>query len=198
MHILFVCTGNTCRSPMAAQLAMTKLRLRGLPWNVSSAGVYAVPGLPMSWEAEQVLLSRGIAPDNHVAQSLTADKVEEADLVVTMTRAQADEVARRFPSSSAKVHPLGHFLSPRHGQTGVWGEVHPTAGSYRPDADRIGGMVRNEEDIAQDIADPIGGGLDAYERAATEIDRALDGLIEFLLQQQTDTDLYDRNGGSST
>ncbi|RIV20266.1 low molecular weight protein arginine phosphatase [Alicyclobacillaceae bacterium I2511] len=154
MHILFVCTGNTCRSPMAVHLAQTKLRLRGLSWQVSSAGVYAIPGLPMSWEAVQVLQSRGIAPTDHAAQSLTAAQVEQVDLVVTMTHAQAIEVASRFPMAGIKVRALGNFLSSR-------------------------------QESAEDIVDPIGGGLDAYVRTAAQIDRALEGLIDFLLQQET-------------
>ena len=85
-NLLFVCTGNTCRSPMAAALARHALRSRG--WSqveVGSAGVGAMPGSPASEEVPVVLAERGVELGEHAARQLTPELVEWADLILAMS-----------------------------------------------------------------------------------------------------------------
>lgn len=84
-RILFVCTGNTCRSPMAAAIARAAMESRG--WShveVRSAGVSAVDGLPASGGAVRAAGSRGIDLAGHQSSFLTEALVRWADLILTM------------------------------------------------------------------------------------------------------------------
>lgn len=85
-NLLFVCTGNTCRSPMAAALARHALGQRG--WSqveVASAGTAALAGSPASEEVPVVLEEKGVELGSHEAEELTPERVEWADLVLVMS-----------------------------------------------------------------------------------------------------------------
>ena len=84
-RVLFVCTGNTCRSPMAEALARAAVEARD--WTgveVASAGVAAVDGAPASPEVAVVLGEVGIGPVEHRARSLTRELVDWADAILVM------------------------------------------------------------------------------------------------------------------
>ncbi len=106
--ILFVCTGNLCRSPMAEYLLRHHLG-RDSSWKVGSAGTYAIEGAPASRQAVAVLRDMGIDLTPHRSRELRRDLVESSRMVVAMTTAHADEIKRRFPDASAKVVLLKSF-----------------------------------------------------------------------------------------
>lgn len=84
-NLLFVCTGNTCRSPMAEALARHALAERGRDdVQVASAGTAALPGAPPSEEVPAVLEEVGIGVGDLAATALTAERVGWADLVLVM------------------------------------------------------------------------------------------------------------------
>ena len=106
-HVLFVCTGNICRSPLAASLLERALKDRGLEVAVSSAGTGAWDGAPASEGAYLVGLERGLDLSGHRARLLTRELVEEADLILTMARhhrARVDELG-----GEGKVFVLGEY-----------------------------------------------------------------------------------------
>jgi protein-tyrosine-phosphatase len=111
VHIVFVCTGNTCRSPMAAQLLRDKVARRGLGWTVESAGLYALAGSPMSELAAAALRKRGIQGEDHRSQPVSADLVARADWILTMTGQHAAELRLRYPDASDKIHELARFVA---------------------------------------------------------------------------------------
>lgn len=86
MRLLFVCTGNTCRSPMAEAIARQLVTERGLAdVAVASAGTSAWDGAPASDGALLVALEHGLDLNAHRAQVLTREVVERADLILTMS-----------------------------------------------------------------------------------------------------------------
>ncbi|WP_081906663.1 MULTISPECIES: hypothetical protein [Actinomycetes] len=86
MDILFVCTGNICRSPLAERMLQQIVSEQGLDVRVSSAGTRALNGQPMHPQSERVLIERGIEPGPFESRMLTAAMAEHSDLVLGMTR----------------------------------------------------------------------------------------------------------------
>ena len=105
-RILFVCTGNICRSPAAQYLAAKLARDCGLPWTASSAGVEAEVGLGMTPGAVRALASRGVRGAHHVARQLDEDMLAGADRVYALTREHKKIIARRFPAHAGKIEVL--------------------------------------------------------------------------------------------
>ena len=89
-NILIVCTGNTCRSPMAEGLLIHLPTRRGLPpdeFHVSSAGLAAVPGEPASSNAVAVMEEIGCSLSGHRARQITPEMANQADVILCMTPA---------------------------------------------------------------------------------------------------------------
>ncbi len=107
-QILLVCTGNICRSPLAAALLERALRERAAAgMEVTSAGTGAWDGAPVSEGAYLVGLERGLDLSGHRARLLTRELVEEADLILTMARhhrARVDELG-----GEGRVFVLGEY-----------------------------------------------------------------------------------------
>lgn len=109
-NILFVCTGNTCRSPLAEGIARDEVQKRG--WkhvSVASAGVAAHPGADASEHAVTVARRHGIDLGEHRSQALTQDLVKWADLVLAMGPSHLEGVWRL--GGAEKALTLGDFAS---------------------------------------------------------------------------------------
>ena len=113
---LFVCSGNTCRSPMAAAIANAEIAARlGIPFksmetvNVRalSAGVSAKVGAPLMPEAAEVLRSLNVPAQPHAARNLTPELAAEAELIFCMTKAHRKAVVEMLPAVEGKTYCLG-------------------------------------------------------------------------------------------
>lgn len=105
-NILFVCTGNTCRSPMAEAI-LKSYQLEGV--NVKSAGVYAYPGESASVNAMLVLNDNKITHD-HSASPFGEKDVEWADYIFTMTEGHKQLIASRYPQAIERTFTLKEFV----------------------------------------------------------------------------------------
>ncbi len=114
--ILFVCTANICRSPMAEGLLRRKLEQEGLSksYEVRSAGLWAMDGRPASPYAIRVMAERGIDISGHKAHSLDLKDIEEADLILTMESDQAESLRLEFPEHRQKIFMLSEMVGRRY------------------------------------------------------------------------------------
>ena len=141
LTILFVCTGNTCRSPMAEALARAEVGRRlgcaaqdlesrhGV--SILSAGVFAAPGREASPEAQAEAEHRGGMLRGHRTRPVSAERIREADVVFCMTRAQRESVSALVPEAAGKV-----FLLDPDGAE-VADPMGGDAGHYRACAEQI-------------------------------------------------------------
>ncbi|HMI47431.1 MAG TPA: low molecular weight protein arginine phosphatase [Gemmatimonadaceae bacterium] len=110
MNILFVCSGNTCRSPMAEALARKIAKRRGIEdLNVSSAGTNAWDNIPATDEALLVGMERDIDLTGHRARKLSPAIVSEADLIFVMTPGHLEQVKQL--GGRGKVHVIDEYAS---------------------------------------------------------------------------------------
>jgi len=108
-RLLLVCSGNTCRSPMAAALlrSLWEKAAPGRELTVDSAGTGAYPGLPATEHAVTALKERSIDLSQHRSQAVV--RLDGYDLVLTMTRGHRDALRARFPGFTDRIFTLGEY-----------------------------------------------------------------------------------------
>jgi protein-tyrosine phosphatase len=101
MHILFICTGNICRSPIAESLAVSRHAAPGVSF--ASAGTSGLPGRPASMPAVRVMSEIGIDLTGHVSQDVFTAITEAPDLIYCMTEGHRDRLRALRPEWSPKI-----------------------------------------------------------------------------------------------
>ena len=109
-NILFVCTGNTCRSPLAEGLLKKLLAGNShSEMEIGSAGLAALPGSPASFHALRVALENSVYLQEHQARLVTPELIDKADLIVVMEPGHRQQLLDTYPQTSDKILLLRHF-----------------------------------------------------------------------------------------
>lgn len=185
-RILVVCTANICRSVMAERMLQREIEARGLDVEISSCGLM-FDGAPASDTVLAVLAERDIDAHDHRSHKFTPALLDGVDLVVTMERRHARELAVAVEGASPRIHTLGalvEWLGSPAAMTGVGGEdasePTPTAqiatcAAGRPPSALLGGGP-------DEVDDPHGQSKRVHRKAADRIDGLCRGLIAGLFR----------------
>lgn len=133
-RLLFVCSGNTCRSPLAAVQARATAAEHAHDLEVASAGISAVDGAPASGHALSVAAARGGSLADHRSVRVTGALLGAADLVLTMTADHRDRLLAEWPQLADRVLTLGEAA-------GVEGDIEDPWGGSFEDYERTAGQL---------------------------------------------------------
>lgn len=168
--LLFVCTGNICRSPAAELLARDWAERRGRALTASSAGTAGLVGEPVDPAMAEQLRARGVDPSGFAGSRLDAARIGAADVVLCMQRHHVEAVLRLRPAALRRTLLLDHAAALAEA-----GALPPAADIARADRGAV---------AAGDwgIPDPYRGGPEDFRAAAGRIDLALGRVLPALVQ----------------
>lgn len=150
--VLFVCTANMCRSPMAEALFKAVVRERGVSddWWIGSAGVSASDGAPATENTQLVAAERGADLSTHLSQRATRDVVEPFSLVLVMDEGHRRALQEAMPDLAGRVHLLTEMVGQ---DSDIWDPVGTELENYRAMADQIDGILRGGFDRIRELGD---------------------------------------------
>lgn len=161
-NILLVCTGNSCRSPMAEVILKKLLKDRpgksSKEIKVTSAGTWGSEYAGATREAIQVVKEKALDLSSHKSKKLTADLIEEADIILVMTSLHKEEIINKFPESKSKVFVLREYADFTNDDL-----------QFTRHASRV---------TCHDIQDPIGQSVEVYRKTAQLIEDSLKKIVD--------------------
>ncbi len=152
MKIMFVCTGNTCRSAMADGFAKKIIKDKNLNIEVYSAGIFAMTGEHASYNSVAIMKEYDVDIALHKATAIEQSNVEEMDLILCATKTQKAELIVRYNNLKEKIYTMKEYA----------------------------GIDNNGADM--DIKDPWGFNINTYRICAAEISVCIEKIIEKLTE----------------
>ncbi|MFD1362022.1 low molecular weight protein arginine phosphatase [Lentibacillus salinarum] len=204
MKILFVCTGNTCRSPMAEALLKDKMP----DADVRSAGIFAASHQRPNDHAVEALKRQGVTLDT-TSEPVTGELLQWADVVLTMTTQHKQSLIMEYPDFQDKYFTLKEYVS--HADHKIWNELKRQYAAYEEkrsqfiqrhqhkmshtqlDTELQAYLQEDWETIQKleaslinyDISDPFGGELSVYEQTLEELGKQIDALVKKLRDHES-------------
>ena len=187
LSVLFVCTGNICRSPVAEALLQSRAEELGLPITVRSAGSWAGRGNPATSNAILAAREMGLDIQGHRARPLADHLIRGADLVLALAREHRHEVVSLVAEAGPKTFTLKELavLLEALPQAPVHADAE-TALTRIAEADRLRARGAAPGLRDPDVRDPIGSALFAYRDVAWDIQTAVDAMLAGLFGYRQD------------
>jgi len=160
--ILFICTGNTCRSAMAEGIFKKILKERtkdDSKFNILSAGISALPGMNPTPEAIKVMTEKGIDISRHIATQVKEDLVKKADLILVMSKTHKDYIKTKFTFAQNKIYLLKEFA-----QISEFKSIQKTDENY-------------------EVVDPLGRPIEFYRTIARDLEENLENILDKILEE---------------
>lgn len=147
--VLFVCSANICRSPMAMGLLIARVGADLADWRIESSGIWAQPGLPPAANTLEVLQARGVDLSDYTSRPITREMIEDIHLILTMERNHREALRLAFPEHRDKIFMLSEMVDK---MTDI--------------VDPIGGPLPDFEDTAREIETILNKGYERIHKLA--------------------------------
>src|SRR5664279_1177383 len=155
-RILLVCEANVCRSPMAEYLLRESLADKGADthaFELSSAGIHADDGAEMDPRTVEQLVRLNLSPNGFRSHTLTDEDLDDADLILTATRAQRSMLLERMPTALRRSFTMLEFAQTAQHVLRRWPDIRAPKDVVRLTAAARGSVAVPE----YDVPDPVGG-----------------------------------------